>query len=70
MAMQTLTRANGLSQNGYGGVPFNAGDAPEIIKNWKFTKMDPRDVLGSNRHPKGNQKASKMHPKTIQKASN
>ena len=51
------------------GGAFDAGDVPKIIKNLKFAKMDPRDVPGSKRHPKGIQKAPKRHPKGIQKAS-
>ena len=44
-------------------VPFDAGDAPKIIKIHKFAKMDPRDVPGSKRHLKDIQKAPKKGPK-------
>ena len=49
------------------GGAFHAGDVPKISKIHKFAKMDPRDVPGSKKHPKGAQKASKWHPKTIPK---
>ena len=48
---------------------FHAGDGPKIMKIHKFAKMDPRDVPGSKRHPKGTQKSPKRHPKGVQKAS-
>ena len=51
------------------GVGFHAGDAPKISKIHKFAKMDPRDVLGSKKHPKDTQKASKWRPKTVPKTS-
>ena len=57
------------NQNGVKmGGPFDAGDVPKIIKIHKFGKMDPRDVPGSKRHPKGIQKAPKRHPKGIRNA--
>jgi len=51
------------------GPTFRGKKVPEIIKNHKFAKMDPKDVQGSKRHPKGTQKAPKRHPQSIQKAS-
>ena len=58
------------------GLTFHAGDAPKIVEIHKFAKMDPRDVQGSKRHPKGTQKApkdtqkaSRRHPKGIKKPS-
>ena len=44
-------------------------NVPKIIKIHKFAKINPLDVQGSKRHPKGTQKSPKRHPKGIQKAS-
>ena len=68
--LQKIYRLNVVKSTEMGskwGGAFHAGDAPKISKIHKFAKMDPRDVPGSKKHPKGAQKASKWHPKTIPK---